>query len=233
MIATSSVWRPIAVASGTTALVTLLSLFAPPDFASTLIGATFLGVGYWLVLRHDAGTIRAHGLSLGGVFEPGPLDFRELARSFARALGWAALFGVLVFPLFLLGYQFWFQPTRELVFAPAEDPLDEIAGQLFAIALPEELFYRGYLQSALDRAMPARLKVFGAEVGPGLLLASAIFAVGHLLTTPNPSRLSVFFPSLLFGWLRSRTGGIGAPVLFHAACNLFSAHLARGYGFMG
>jgi membrane protease YdiL (CAAX protease family) len=61
-------------------------------------------------------------------------------------------------------------------------------------------------------------------------MTSAIFAVGHLLTEPNPSRLAVFFPSLLFGWMRARTGGIGASVLFHAACNLFVSFLAHGFG---
>jgi membrane protease YdiL (CAAX protease family) len=44
--------------------------------------------------------------------------------------------------------------------------------------------------------------------------------------------LSVFFPSLLFGWLRARTGGIGASVFFHALCNLFAAYLARSYGLL-
>jgi hypothetical protein len=32
--------------------------------------------------------------------------------------------------------------------------------------------------------------------------------------------------------MRARTGGIGAGVLFHAMCNLFSAMLGRGYGLM-
>ena len=49
------------------------------------------------------------------------------------------------------------------------------------------------------------------------------------MTEPHPARLAVFFPALLFGWLRARTGGIGASVVFHALCNLFSATLARGY----
>ena len=39
----------------------------------------------------------------------------------------------------------------------------------------------------------------------------------------------MFFPALLFGWLRCRTGGIGAAWL-HAMSNLFSATLGRGYG---
>ncbi|MFI5301533.1 MAG: type II CAAX prenyl endopeptidase Rce1 family protein, partial [Polyangiales bacterium] len=53
----------------------------------------------------------------------------------------------------------------------------------------------------------------------------------HLATVHDPARLAVFFPSLLFGWMRARTGGIGAGIAFHAACNLLSDGLARGSTF--
>jgi hypothetical protein len=39
----------------------------------------------------------------------------------------------------------------------------------------------------------------------------------------------VFFPALLFGWMREKRGGIGAAVWFHALCNVLSEVLARGY----
>jgi membrane protease YdiL (CAAX protease family) len=120
-----------------------------------------------------------------------------------------------------------------LHFALAVKPLDaanEILGQLFVIALPEEAFYRGYLQSRLDDEWPARWRVLGARVGPGWLVAAAIFAAGHLATIHAPARLAVFFPALLFGWLRARTGGIGASVVFHMLCNVYSQALGRGYG---
>jgi uncharacterized protein len=107
---------------------------------------------------------------------------------------------------------------------------DDVAGQLLVIALPEEAFFRGYLQTSLDRAWPPTVRLLGASVGPGLLVSSAIFAVGHVLTDPHPARLAVFFPSLLFGWMRARTGGVGAGVVFHASCNLFVMLLARGFG---
>ena len=45
----------------------------------------------------------------------------------------------------------------------------------------------------------------------------------------HPARLAVFFPSLVFGFLRVRTRGIGASMLFHALCNLFSAYLLHSY----
>ena len=41
---------------------------------------------------------------------------------------------------------------------------------------------------------------------------------------------AVFFPALVFGWLRARTGGIGASMLFHALCNVYSQALGRGFG---
>ena len=43
-----------------------------------------------------------------------------------------------------------------------------------------------------------------------ILVTSVIFALGHVATLPYAARLAVFFPSLLFGLLRARTGGIGA-----------------------
>ena len=52
--------------------------------------------------------------------------------------------------------------------------------------VPEEAFFRGYLQSSLDGAWKdRRWRILGAEIGPGWLLAAFIFAVGHVLTIPN------------------------------------------------
>jgi membrane protease YdiL (CAAX protease family) len=142
-------------------------------------------------------------------------------------LGLAAV----VFPLFWVGYVGWWSPERPFHVPTWTGLPDEILGQFLVIALPEEAFYRGYLQTRLDTAWPPRLRVFGAPLGSGVLVTSGLFALGHLATDPNPSRLAVFFPSLLFGWLRTRRGGIGAGAAFHAACNLFASFLARGYGF--
>jgi len=106
---------------------------------------------------------------------------------------------------------------------------ERVLGQVVLVALPEEAFYRGYLQSRLADAFPMRRRLFGAPVGVAIVLTSALFAVGHLATIPAAARLAVFFPSLLFGWLRSRTNGIGAGLAYHASCNIFSELLFRGY----
>jgi membrane protease YdiL (CAAX protease family) len=92
--------------------------------------------------------------------------------------------------------------------------------QLLLIALPEELFYRGWIQTRLvdafeDRARPELWAI---------VLTSVLFAVGHFVVPVGGAlsvqRLAVFFPALVFGWLRVKTGSITAGVVYHAACNL-------------
>lgn len=222
--------RALLAAALVTAAVTAVSYAAPPSYAGTLVGLTFLAATYWLVLRHDDTTVRAYGLSLGGLLEPAPLSTSRLGRAALQAIAWAALLAAVIFPPFWLGYRVYWDPSSPFTLRLPPELADEIAAQLLVVALPEEAFFRGYLQSALDRAFPPRFRVLGAALGAGWLISAAIFALGHVLTIRHPARLAVFFPALLFGWLRARTGGVGAPILFHAACNLFSLTLARGYG---
>jgi membrane protease YdiL (CAAX protease family) len=113
--------------------------------------------------------------------------------------------------------------------APAVDlELLELAFvQVVVIALPEELFFRGFIHELLERAMPPRRRVLGGGVGWALVLSSALFAAGHLAAGLDPRRLSVFFPGLLFGWMRSATGSILAGTIAHAASNLFIHILER------
>jgi membrane protease YdiL (CAAX protease family) len=42
-------------------------------------------------------------------------------------------------------------------------------------------------------------------------------------------RLAVFFPGLLFGWMRSATGSILPGVLCHASSNLYIEALHRTF----
>ena len=216
-----------------TAVVTALSYLLPAEHAATGVGFAFLAATWWLVLRHDDVDIVHHGLALGGLFEPSPLSGSRLVRSAASAAAWGLAAAVLVFPPFLFGFRHYWHVATPFVLHGPTGLGEEVLGQLLVIALPEEAFYRGYLMTALDDAWGTRWKIAGAHLGWGWVASSALFALGHLLTEPNPERLAVFFPALLFGWLRARTGGVGAPALFHAACNLFSATLARSYGMGG
>lgn len=212
-----------------TALVTAASYLAPAAYATTVVAAVFLGATHVLVLRKDAATIRAHGLSLGGLLEPERIDPARLARAALRAVLVAAIaFAAVALP-FWYAYREYNHLTRPFSFRAALPDLEEALGQVFVIALPEEAFYRGFVQTRMDELLPRRVSILGLPIGTSIVVTSAVFALCHLLTIPSPARLAVFFPSLLFGALRAREGGVGAAVLFHASCNLLSAALARGY----
>jgi uncharacterized protein len=220
--------RPLCITAGVTALVALLSYALPSGWQSTGVGFCLLVSTYVLVLRHDASTIRHYGLGLGGIFEPVPLDPRRILTAIGMSLLYALLASLVFFPLFWLGFVIWWQPLRDFTWPPMP-AAEALLTQVLGIAMPEEMFYRGYAQTAIDDANKWRVRLLGADIGAGLILASAVFALGHVATTGQPARLSVFFPSLVFGWLRARTGGIGASVAFHAACNIFSAFLTDAY----
>jgi hypothetical protein len=214
----------------TTAAVTAVSYLAPELYAATAVGLTFLAATWVLVLRHDAEEIRRHGLSLGGLFEPERIDAKRVARAAASATLWAlGCFAIIAAP-FWLGYRLWAGARGGFSWSAALPSADHAMGQLVVIALPEEAFFRGYVQTRLDEVFPKTIRILGFPVGLSIIITSVLFAIGHVLTIPSPERLAVFFPSLLFGSLRARTGGIGASVILHALCNLLSGALGRGYG---
>ncbi len=104
-----------------------------------------------------------------------------------------------------------------------------VLAQLLLVAFPEEFFYRGYLQTSLQRLLPWRLDLKIVHTSAAILLTSALFAIGHVVIDPRPQRLAVFFPSLLFGFLRDRTHTLVACIVYHAACNLMVEALAPHY----
>lgn len=215
----------------TTSLVAFLSYAVPASHSATVVGLGFLAATYVLVLRSpDPDAAKRFGLSLGGLLDPEPLDAARIVRSAAAALGAAIGLGLIVFPAFWVGYVLWWSPLPPFRPAPLAPLVQEAFGQFLVIALPEEAFYRGYLQTSLDSAWPPRLSILGARIGAGALVTSALFALGHLATEFQPSRLAVFFPSLLFGWLRTRRGSVGTSAAFHMLCNLFASYLGRSYG---
>jgi uncharacterized protein len=101
--------------------------------------------------------------------------------------------------------------------------------QILVVALPEEVFFRGYLTARLEERWPSRRRFCGALVGWPMLLSSLLFALGHFLVDFQPTRLAVFFPALAFGWMRSRSGSVAPGAVFHALCNLLSEVLHQSY----
>ncbi|MBX3232748.1 MAG: CPBP family intramembrane metalloprotease [Labilithrix sp.] len=218
------------VAAIVTAVVTVASAFVPDKYVATVVGFVFLGATWALVWRGEDSRVEAFGLALGGLVLPGKVDVPRLLRALRQALGWSLACALIFYVPFFVGWRYFWHPRGTFHFPfGANDGINEAFGQLVIIALPEEAFYRGYLQSRLDEALPFRVRIFGADVGVAVLVTSVIFALGHFATIREPARLAVFFPSLLFGWLRLRTKGVGAGIAFHAMCNLFSETLGKGF----
>ncbi len=94
-----------------------------------------------------------------------------------------------------------------------------VIDQSFVVALPEEFFYRGYLQTRLTDAWPGGRKIFGVRMGKAFWVTQILFALGHLAIF-RVWRLGVFFPAILFGWMRGKTGSVLGSAMLHACCNL-------------
>jgi membrane protease YdiL (CAAX protease family) len=95
-----------------------------------------------------------------------------------------------------------------------------VAVQIVVVALPEELFFRGCLLELLERRFPPKRRIAGGGVGLALLISAAMFALIHLPKDGDPRALSTFFPGLVFGWMRSSTKSILAPVIAHSSSNI-------------
>lgn len=102
------------------------------------------------------------------------------------------------------------------------------AHHFLVVAIPEEFFFRGYMQGRLSSVWTPKKRIFGTPFGKAQIVTSLLFAVSHSLITFQGWHIFIFFPALLFAWLKEKTGTIWAGALFHAACNLFSWILILG-----
>lgn len=168
--------------------------------------------------------------------DDGPFGIFELARvvrrglpSALREIGVALGVAAVIFPPFSVGFYLWHGAAHPFRWNLPPDFASFVAAQLVVVALPEEVFFRGWVQTRLHDAFAPR-RVLGAWLHPGVLIAqSVLFAIVHVFAEPHPARLAVFFPGLVFAWLRGWRGGVGAAIVFHAISNVFSELLVRGW----
>jgi membrane protease YdiL (CAAX protease family) len=83
--------------------------------------------------------------------------------------------------------------------------------QLLGVALPEEFFFRGFLQDSTGRNYKA------------VAFVSLLFTIAHLpkaLFFGDWISLLTFFPSLVMGWLYMKTNNILPGTIFHLLANL-------------
>lgn len=167
-----------------------------------------------------------------------------------RGLVTAAIAIAIIFPVFVVGYFAFYEiacksdllanlvprgmcnryggldavhvPSVSWMGNPASSSLslEFCAVQLIVVALPEELFFRGFLLHLLEKRFPPKRRILGGGVGLALVLSAVAFALIHLPKDGDPRALATFFPGLLFGWMRSATGSIMASTVVHAGSNI-------------
>jgi len=234
------------VAAATFAITRLRAFPAAADYVHLLVAALFLVTAIRLAQREENGLTR-YGIALSGLLGPteeaddgrpgGPLGIFELLRAIRSALRPAArealaALGVIaaVFPVFAAAFYVWHRPDQPFAVDLRDDFLSFAAAQLIVVALPEEALFRGYFQTRLRDAWPAEIRILGVAVPwKAWLVQAALFAIIHFVVDLDPQRLAVFFPGLLFGWIRAWRGGMGAAMAVHAASNVWSEILLSGW----
>ncbi len=158
------------------------------------------------------------------------LDPVGLAKDTAFAVGLM----LITFPPFAVGHHFWLSilSGREArySFDLPDNLVTIVLTNLLLVALSEELFYRGFLETRLDRVWKDRFHILGLPLTRTVFVASALFAFGHFAGEwGNPARLAPFFPAFVFSFLSRKGRSIFGAVLFHGCSNIYSAILLSGY----
>lgn len=147
----------------------------------------------------DVGSWRLHAVLVGVVFG----GYALLHYGFAR-----------------LAFGAHFEPTLH----PELGSL--VVTHVVIIGLSEEVFFRGYLQSELNRSLGRPYRLWGARIGWGLLIASLLFGLCHVIYG-DFSRIRVAFFGLFAGWLRERTDGVAVPAAYHGMANVLYDFMQR------
>jgi len=151
------------------------------------------------------------GLLILGLYFHKPIQSKkELYSLLAKTLPWMLLSALVLLPL----SQFLEMVRVDLKF-PLITPTWIIL-QIFFAVIPEEAFYRGFLQREIA------LRLNNPMAGPfAILIVSLLFALTHLLFVPQLTFvIAAFVASLLYGTIYQLTGRIEGAILTHLFVNL-------------
>lgn len=155
---------------------------------------------------------RSHGYSFlpVGQFGPG-----------VKLLGGAAFLASVLLVLALNAVRFW-QLNVPLMVPPASTQWGQwMVFQFTHVALPEEVFFRGYVLTGLVQWNRQSLRSTGSwNVSISVVLSSAVFALFHVIVQQSGFGLLTFFPGLILGVLFVKTQSLVIPVMFHVLANV-------------
>jgi len=98
--------------------------------------------------------------------------------------------------------------------------IEVVLFHLFAIAIPEEVYFRGFLQEEIGNNIK------------GIVIVSLLFSFIHLpkfIFDNDSTSLLTFFPSLVMGLLYMRTSNVLPSVIFHFSANILALGIIDTY----
>ena len=157
--------------------------------------------------------------------QPSKKTWLKLARIDHGIIG-AAIAAAPVF--WVVAYLYWQAPFDSAPFNPMwplSDP-KRFLFLVFIIPVIEELCFRGVIQPYLLQKTSKRYLYH--QVSLANLVTSTLFASLHLVKHPLAWSAATFLPSLIFGWLRERTGKTWPAVTMHVYYNFGYFYLLSG-----
>jgi membrane protease YdiL (CAAX protease family) len=129
-----------------------------------------------------------------------------------------------VFPAMYVGLRMLKSYELELPLRPVvEEGQGWIAWVLYQflyVAVAEEVFFRGYLQSNILHITSRTTQPYGRrQEYLSIILSAACFATAHVTISGQINSVLTFVPGLILGWLFVRTGSLIVPILFHGLAN--------------
>lgn len=182
------------------------------------------GVAGQATMRRLDGAVKCVAVFAAGkaaLFVLGP---RQAIHSLAEPI---VVIGVVAGCAWLLGTGTALPTVGVLLLIPTGMQLSGSALVFYPLFLgpAEELLFRGFIQSRLTMAFGRPWSTAGAAWGPGLILASVLFALFHVVNLPALFAFRweplwvLAAPTLAWGaalgYLRERTEGVLAPALAH------------------
>ncbi|MFC1794268.1 lysostaphin resistance A-like protein [Planctomycetota bacterium] len=147
-------------------------------------------------------------------------NIRQIKDSLV-VLGWIC---AVLFPLTLCGL--WGLKSYELkppllpVLSQGQGWVYWIFYQFMYVALSEEVFFRGYVQSNILRlTTPVMGKLPRLQQWTSIVISATCFTVAHIITKGQIISVLIFLPGLVLGGLFIRTRSLLAPILFHGLAN--------------
>ena len=156
--------------------------------------------------NYDKGIV---ALLILGLYLPVIKSRKELGRMLLATVPWMILTSVII--LFLTKYLqiIKWDPKIPLI------SLTWLVLQLFFVVIPEEVFYRGFIQHEIAKKLNNPFAGLFA-----VLTTSLLFALIHILFIPNLAFITLtFITSLLYGGIFQLSGKIESSILTHYFVN--------------